>query len=124
MRTLRSLLPILGLILISGQVHAADPLTADPSTFSGNSVAMEHALQFQINKHIIYPLDDEGAMCGVVDVDLVVNTEGHVVVLGARSENRKLCEYVIEKLGRIHVGLNPSGLWNTTHLRFTFRNEA
>ncbi|MBP8823372.1 MAG: hypothetical protein KBH07_06995 [Flavobacteriales bacterium] len=111
------------LLLVSG-TRAADPARSVPSLHTSNSIAMERAVEHQINRYVIFPLtDEEEAMFGTVEVQFVVNTEGRLVVTAANSENAKLCDYVVRKLGRINVGPNPSGLWKTSHVRFNFRPE-
>lgn len=88
------------------------------------NVDMERAVKHQIDRFVIFPLSgDAKEMYGTVDVAYVVNTEGKVVVVYAGSLNDQLRAYVIGKLARIQVGANPSGLWNTSHVRFTFRPE-
>ena len=114
-----------GLILSFCLLHAAGPMAATPLPAEINSRARERAVMHQIDRFISFPLvGDQERMYGVVEIDFVVNTEGRVVVVSADSENQPLCDYVVRKLGRIHVGANPSGLWNTSHVRFIFRPEA
>lgn len=117
-----SLLLFLGTMLFAGQVRATSDDAPVPST--ANSRAMERAVMHQINHHVIFPLDaEEGTMCGTVDVAFAVDVNGRLVVKEARSENRELRDYVVHKLAKVQVGANPSGLWNTTHVRFTFKPE-
>lgn len=117
-----SLLLFLGTMLFAGQARAASDDAPAPST--ANSRAMERAVMHQIDRHVIFPLDAEGAeMYGVVDVAFAVDVKGRLVVKEASSRNAELRDYVVRKLGKIQVGANPSGLWNTTHLRFTFKPE-
>ena len=123
MKTARPSLPAIlctALLFTSAAAALADA----PATLSGNSRTMERAVLHQINRHVIFPLDaEEGAMCGVVDVSYAVDVDGHLVVKEARSDNQALRDYVVGKLGKVQVGVNPSGLWNTTHVRFTFKPE-
>ena len=112
------------LLLLAAGTRAAAP--AEPATLfaASNSAAMERAVHHQMNRFVIFPLaQDTDHLLGTVDVGFVVNTEGHVVVVSTASENEELCAYVVAKLKRIQVGPNPSGLWKTSHVRFTFRAE-
>ena len=112
---------VISSILLFGHARAADPLPSAPLV---NSASMERAVEHQINRFVSFPLtDDQAAMYGVVDVAFVVDTEGRIVVVGTDSANPVLCDYVVRKLGKVHVGPNPSGLWNTSHVRFIFRPE-
>jgi len=112
------------LLLLVSATRAADPARSVPSLHTSNSVTMERAVEHQINRYVIFPLtDEEEAMFGTVEVRFVVNTEGRLVVTEAISENQELCDYVLAKLRRVQVGPNPSGLWKTSHVRFTFRPE-
>ncbi|MBS1547347.1 MAG: hypothetical protein JST38_05290 [Bacteroidetes bacterium] len=123
MKTIQlSLALTLGFLLLIGQAHAASDDA--PTMAITNSRAMERAVMHQINHHMIFPLDaEEGTMCGTVDVAFAVDVNGHLVVKEARSENSELRDYVVRKLAKVRVGANPSGLWNTTHVRFTFKPE-
>lgn len=110
-------------MLVTGTLSAL-PGVPKPASTVANSKQLEHAVRHQINRHVIFPLDAEGAeMYGVVDVAYAVDVKGRLVVKEASSRNAALREYVVRKLGKIQVGANPSGLWNTTHVRFTFRPE-
>lgn len=114
----------LGLLLLVSGIRAEAPAKPVPFHSASNSTTMERAVQHQINRFVIFPLtEDADRMYGTVDVAFVVNTEGRVVVVSTSSENEPLCEYVVGKLQRISVGPNPSGLWKTSHVRFTFRPE-
>ena len=105
--------------------HAAEPIaSAAPTFIAKNSIAMEHAVKHQINRYVVFPLgDEEETMFGTVEIQFVVNTEGRLVVTAAHSANQDLCDYVMEKLRRVQVGPNPSGLWKTSQMRFNFRPE-
>lgn len=86
---------------------------------------LEHAVKQQIDRHLFYPLSDQdGKMYGAVDVNFVVNLEGRLEVLSAASANEALRAYVLEKLAHVNVGANPSGIWQTTHVRFVFQPES
>ncbi len=116
----------LPLLLFAMSTYAADLVTptAAPSFILRNSIEMERAVKHQINRYVIFPLEDEAeALFGTVEVQFVVNMEGRLVVTAAHSENQDLCDYVVEKLRRVQVGPNPSGLWKTSHMRFEFRAE-
>jgi len=112
------------LVLFVCLAKAAEPL--DPAAISAiNSRSMEQAVMHQINRFICFPLEgDQDRMYGVVEVAFVVNTEGHLVIVGTDSDNQDLRDYVVRKLARIHVGPNPTGLWNTSHVRFTFHPQV
>ena len=115
----------IALVLSIGLVNAAGPVEAGNGNDSGISPAMERAVIHQINRTIPFPLTgDEDHMYGIVEVAFAVNTEGDLVILSAESENQELCDYVVRKLTRIHIAPNPSGLWRTSHVRFTFHPEA
>jgi hypothetical protein len=126
MRTIvtRIALPFL-LALSFGLVQAAGP-AAEANGINGvNDPSMEQAVMDQIIRFIRFAVLVGGVpMYGVVEVAFVVNTEGRLVIRAADSENQDLCDYVVRKLARIHVGPNPSGQWNTSHVRFTFRPEV
>jgi hypothetical protein len=113
----------LGALLSTGNAQAA--VEDAPTTLTNaNNAALERAVMHQINRHVIFPLDaEDGDMCGVVDVAFAVDVSGKLVVKEVRSENPSLRDYVVRKLGKVQVGANPSGLWNTTHVRFTFKPE-
>jgi len=119
---LRSTLMLAACLLLSAAQAAGpgSPLTAS----TVNSSRLLRQVEHQIDRHGIYPLDDDGQLYGQVDVAFVVNMEGRIVVLSAVSANAELREYVLEKLGRVHVAENPSGIWQTTHVRFIFKPEA
>lgn len=56
------------LLLVSG-TRAADPARSVPSLHTSNSIAMERAVEHQINRYVIFPLtDEEEAMFGTVEV--------------------------------------------------------
>lgn len=102
--------------------NAAEPTVAANSV---NSPSVEQTLMHQINKCIAFPLEgDQDRMYGVVEVDLVVDSDGRLVILDADPENRELRDYVVRKLARIRIRPNASGLWNNSHIRFTFLPEA
>lgn len=86
---------------------------------------MERELERQINKFVTYPiLERAHHMDGEVLVSFVIDTEGKVKVISARSENTALCEYVLRMLAKVDIGSNPDGLWKTTHMKFRFRPEV
>lgn len=119
MRTTRSAF-LLALALVTATAGAAGPV----STSITNTKHLERAVEHQINRHMIFPLSaEEGEMCGEVRVSYAVDVNGRLVVLKATSKNEALRAYVLEKLGKVHVGPNATGLWNITHVRFTFRPE-
>lgn len=114
----------LGLLLSASIIHAASGDLPDAFMTAAHHAEMEREVRHQIDRFVIFPLSgDADAMYGTVDIAYVVNTEGRVVVLNSDSKNNDLCDYVVRKLGRIKVGPNPSGLWNISHVRFTFRPE-
>ncbi len=101
---------------------AAEPATPLRST---SPKAMERELDRQIDKYVTYPLLQRSQrMDGEVLVSFVINAEGKVKVISARSKNNELCEYVIRMLNKIDIGDNPDGTWKTTHVRFKFRPEV
>lgn len=98
--------------------------TDAPATVPFNNHALERAVMHQVNRHVIFPPQAaESDMYGVVDVSYAVAVDGRLVVKEARSENQALRDYVVRKLGKVQVDANPSGMWSTTHLRFTFKPE-
>ena len=114
----------LGLLLLAPILHAAASGLPDEFLTTAPHTEMERAVQHQINRFVIFPLSgDADSMYGVVDIAYVVNTEGQVVIVSSESQNGKLRDYVVRKLARIKVGPNPSGLWNISRMRFTFRPE-
>ena len=115
----------LALFAFAMSAHATSPVaTAAPTFITSNSIAMERAVKHQINRYVIFPLAaEEEAMFGTVEIRFVVNAEGQLVVTSASSENQALCDYVVEKLRRVQVGANPTGLWKTSHMKFNFRPE-
>lgn len=116
--------PVLGLLLAASTLHAASGDLPGSAMPPPHNALMERAVRHQIDRFVIFPLSgDADSMYGTVDVAYVVNTEGRVVVVGADSMNNELRDYVVRKLGRIKVGPNPSGLWNISRVRFTFRPE-
>ncbi len=101
---------------------AAEPATPLRST---SPKALERELDRQIDKYVTYPLLQRSQrMDGEVLVSFVINAEGKVKVISARSKNNELCEYVISMLNKIDIGDNPDGTWKTTHMRFKFRPEV
>lgn len=115
----------IALAFTCGLVNAAGNTTAANGVSSANNPSLEQAVMHQINKFVAFPMDgDQDRMYGIVDVTFAVDSEGHLVVLDADSENQDLCDYVVRKLARIHVGPNPSGVWKTSHVRFTFRPQV
>lgn len=115
---------LLGLLLLASTLQAANGDVPEAVNAAPRQTEMERAVKHQIDRFVIFPLsEDAGDMCGIVDIAYVVNTEGRVVVVASESENRGLRDYVIRKLARIKVGPNPSGLWNISRVRFTFRPE-
>lgn len=107
-----------------GQVRAVGgPETSAPFP-TANNTALERAVMHQINHHVIFPLDaEEGAMYGTVVVAFAVDVQGHLIVKHASSENERLRDYVVRKLGKVQVEANPTGLWKITRMRFTFRPQ-
>lgn len=105
-----------------GSARAAEPVVAAPVSSPDN---LERELQRQIDKYVTYPiLERVHHMDGEVLVSFVIDTEGKVKVINARSQNTALCEYVLRMLAKVDVGSNPDGMWRTTHMRFNFRPEA
>ncbi|MBS1582169.1 MAG: hypothetical protein JST66_08235 [Bacteroidetes bacterium] len=122
--SIRTLALAAAVVFRLGTAQAAGPERA-PATITANSAALEHALDRQLNKHVVFPLLDRSHdMTGVVNVSFVVNAAGRIEVLSATSDNEALCEYVVRKLGKVDIGDNPSGTWKTSHVRFVFRPEA
>ncbi len=112
---------VLATVFTLGSLRAAEP-TVPAVTLPAE---MQRELDRQINKYVTYPLLERARhMDGQVLVSFVIDTEGKVKVINARSENTALCEYVIRMLAKIDIGSNPDGLWKTTHLRFNFRPEV
>jgi hypothetical protein len=123
MKTLlnRSSLMLAALLTLSA-VSAAPP--ADPLRMKTTSM-QERELKTQIDRFVTYPLlEQKRVMDGEVEVSFVIDTEGHVRVITAESENEELRAYVLRKLSKVDVGSNPSGTWRTEHMRFVFRPEA
>lgn len=103
-------------------VSAAEPATP---LRSATPKAMERELDRQIDKYVTYPLLQRSQrMDGEVLVSFVINAEGKVKVISARSKNTELCEYVIRMLTKVDIGDNPDGTWKTTRMRFKFRPEV
>ena len=101
---------------------AAEPATPLRST---SPKALERELDRQIDKYVTYPLMERvHHMDGEVFVSFVIDTEGKVKVISARSRNTALCEYVLRMLAKVDIGSNPEGLWKTTHMKFDFRPEV
>lgn len=114
----------IGLLLLACTTYAENSDVRDPIMPAGHHTAMERAVKHQINRFVIFPLsEDAGNMYGSVDIAYVVNAEGRVVVMSSASKNKALCEYVVQKLARIQVGADPSGLRNISRVRLTFRPE-
>ncbi len=114
-----TLLPIL---VLAGMACAIGPV---PKANVNNPAALEHELQHQIDKLVIYPLMERtGTMDGDVVVSLVVDEQGQVKVTGAQSNNPALQAYVLKKLAKVDVGTNPGGVWRTSHFRFRFHPES
>jgi hypothetical protein len=110
---------VLATVLTLGHARAAEPITTAPSA------DQERELDRQINKYVTYPLLERvHHMDGEVLVSFVIDTEGKVKVINARSANTALCEYVLRMLAKVDIGDNPDGLWRTTHMRFDFRPEV
>lgn len=115
---------VLGLLLLASTIHAANGDLPEVSMTPAQHTEMQRAVRHQIDRFVIFPLSGAAEpMFGTVDIAYVVNAEGRVVVVDSDSKNNDLRDYVVRKLGRIKVGPNPSGLWNITRLRFTFRPE-
>jgi hypothetical protein len=58
-----------------------------------------------------------------VTVTFVIDTQGKVEVISARSTNPYLRAYVLKKLAKVDIGDNPNGTWRTTHMKFVFHPE-
>ena len=113
---------VLATLFTLGHVRAAEPLRI---TAPAPSVDNERELERQINKYVTYPLMERTHhMDAEVLVSFVIDTEGKVKVINARSANTALCEYVLRMLAKVDIGDNPDGLWKTTHMRFKFRPEV
>ena len=113
---------VLATVFTLGSTRAAEPVVPAPAA---SPVNMERELQRQIDKYVTYPLLERTRhMDGQVLVSFVIDTEGKVKVIHARSENTALCEYVLRMLAKVDIGSNPDGLWKTTHMRFNFRPEV
>ena len=116
------LLIALATVCTLGNVRAAEPV---PAAAPAPAVDKERELERQINKYVTYPLMERAhRMDGEVLVSFVIDTEGKVNVINARSANTALCEYVLRLLAKVDIGDNPDGLWRTTHMRFDFRPEV
>ncbi len=104
-----------------GNAQATEPIV---KAHTNNPLALERALQHQIDRYVVYPvMDRTGAMDGDVAVSFVIDTEGRVNVVRAESPNPALQEYVLQKLAKVDVGSNPDGVWKTTHMCFRFHPE-
>ena len=113
---------VLATVFTLGSTRAAEPVVPAPAA---SPVNMERELQRQIDKYVTYPLLERTRhMDGQVLVSFVIDTEGKVKVIHARSENTALCEHVLRMLAKVDIGSNPDGLWKTTHMRFNFRPEV
>lgn len=113
---------VLATVFTLGSTRAAEPVVPAPAA---SPVNMERELKRQIDKYVTYPLLERTRhMDGQVLVSFVIDTEGKVKVIHARSENTALCEYVLRMLAKVDIGSNPDGLWKTTHIRFNFRPEV
>ena len=116
------LLIALATVCTLGNVRGAEPA---PAAAPAPAVDKERELERQINKYVTYPLMERAhRMDGEVLVSFVIDTEGKVNVINARSANTALCEYVLRMLAKVDIGDNPDGLWRTTHMRFDFRPEV
>lgn len=112
------------LLLATASLFTAARAAGPTSPMAAATSTLEHAVKQQINRHVIYPLSDpDGRMYGQVDVAFAVDVEGRLVVLAANSSNKALCDYVVNRLRRVKVGANRSGIWYTSHIRFVFRPE-
>jgi len=113
---------VLATVFTLGSVQGAEPVV--PAT-AASPADMQRELDRQINKYVTYPLLDRvHHMDGEVLVSFVIDTEGRVKVIHARSQNTALCEYVLRMLAKVDIGSNPDGLWKTEHMRFNFRPEV
>jgi outer membrane biosynthesis protein TonB len=123
---MKATITLLALVLVQATATAAVPLNVPPGTAStSNSIALERSLSKQLNKHITFPIQHQGASFdGTVDVSFVIDKEGKVEVLNITATNDALRSYVLRKLGKVDIGENPSGTWKTSHVRFVFRPEA
>jgi hypothetical protein len=114
----------LAVLLLAVPAFASATGDPVPDYIHSNSATLEREVMHQIDRYVIYPVGDRtDAMLGVVEVTYVVNTEGRLVVTSAGSANRALRDYVLEKLSRVQISPNPSGLWKPSNVRFTFRAE-
>ena len=112
----------LATVFTLGSVRAAEPVAPAASSAPAS---MERELERQIDKYVTYPLMERvHHMDGEVFVSFVIDTEGKVKVISARSRNTALCEYVLRMLAKVDIGSNPEGLWKTTHMKFDFRPEV
>jgi hypothetical protein len=85
--------------------------------------SMERELDRQINRFVTYPVFDNANMNGEVTVTFVIDIQGKVEVIDARSTNVRLRSYVLNKLAKVDIGDNPNGTWKTTHMKFVFHPE-
>jgi hypothetical protein len=122
--TLLSLAAALGLSLGTANLRAATPDSPVSIAELAANSRLERAVKHQINRHMNFPLEENGdRMYGAVEVSFAVNAEGRLVVLSATSDNDALRSYVVDRLGRVQVAANPSGMWRTSHVCFVFRPE-
>ncbi|HMN05616.1 MAG TPA: hypothetical protein PKD45_07805 [Flavobacteriales bacterium] len=102
----------------------ANPGGALAGSPSRDQARLQHAVQRQIDRHVIFPLSgNPERMYGEVSVSYAVDAHGELVVLSAESVNVALRNYVVRKLKQLRVGANPSGLWSISHARFVFKPE-
>ena len=118
--TLKKSLLLLATVFTYGYARAAEPLR----TSAGHATALERAVERQLNRHVVFPvLERTHDMTGEVTVSFVVDREGRLEVLECVSANEALRQYVLEKLAKVDVGVNPDGIWKTTHMVIDFHPE-
>lgn len=118
--TFKKSLLLLATVFTYGYARAAEPLR----TNAGHVTALERAVERQLNRHVVFPvLERTHDMTGEVTVSFVVDREGRLEVLECVSANEALRQYVLAKLAKVDVGVNPDGIWKTSRVRFVFRPE-
>lgn len=103
-----------------GYARAAEPVRMDAPA---KRTATERSLERALNRHLSFPLLEQGDMTGKVYVSFVIDKEGKIEVIACNSNNEQLKAYVLRKLARIDVGENPNGIWKTTHMVVDFHPE-
>ncbi len=112
---------LIAAVLTFGFTQAAEPVRANSN--SAKRTALERTLDRALSKHLSYPQGSKEDMNGEVYVSFVVDLNGDLEVLDCKSTNTALKEYVLRKLARVNVGLNPDGIWKTSHFRIAFHPE-